>query len=191
MVIEKIINKVRRIQNLLFSGIIKFCFKYPGKNLFVEYPIRIVGGNHIKIGNNFSSFGRLRIEAHAFHNGFNFSPELIIGDNVSINYDCHIGCINKIIIGNDVLIASRVTILDHFHGDISLEALEIPPSQRKIVSKGPIIIEDNVWIGEGVAIMPNVTIGKNSVIGANAVVTKDFPPNSIIGGIPAKLLQQL
>lgn len=191
MLVEKIINKIRRIQNLLFSWIIKSCFKSAGKNFFVEYPIRIVGGNYIKIGRNFSSFGRLRIEAHEFHNGFRFFPDLIIGDNVSMNYDCHIGCINKIIIGNDVLIASRVTILDHFHGDISLEALQTPPSRREIVSKGPIIIEDNVWIGEGVAIMPNVTIGRNSIIGANAVVTKDFPANSIIGGIPAKVLKQL
>ncbi len=191
MILEKLINKIRRIQNFLFSEIIKYCFKSAGKNFFVEYPIRITGGNNIVIGNNFTSFGRLRIETFESHNGFKFTPQLSIGNNVSMNYDCHIGCINKIVIGNNVLIASRVTVLDHFHGEISSSELKIPPSERKIVSKGPIVIGNNVWIGEGVAIMPDVTIGENSIIGANAVVTKSFPANSIIGGIPAKLLKQL
>lgn len=189
--VEKIINKLRRIQNLIFSQILKTSFKSAGSNFFVEYPLRAVGGTHITIGNNFCSFGRLRLEAHDFHNGVRFFPQISIGDNVSLNYDCHIGCINKIVIGNNVLIASRVTILDHFHGEISVEALNTPPSKREIISKGAVIIEDNVWIGEGVAIMPNITIGKNSIIGANAVVTKSFPANSIIGGIPAKILKQL
>jgi acetyltransferase-like isoleucine patch superfamily enzyme len=54
-----------------------------------------------------------------------------------------------------------------------------------------VIIEDNVWIGEGAAIMPNVTIGSNSIIGANSVVTHSFPSNSVIGGIPAKLIKTL
>lgn len=189
--IEKILNKIRRIQNMIFSQILKTSFKSAGKHFFVEYPLRSLGGEYITIGDHFCSFGRLRLEAHAFHNGFRFSPQISIGDNVSLNYDCHIGCINKITIGNNVLIASRVTILDHFHGEINSESLSIPPSQRAIISKGPVVIEDNVWIGEGVAIMPNITIGKNSIIGANAVVTKSFPANSIIGGIPAKILKQL
>ena len=53
------------------------------------------------------------------------------------------------------------------------------------------IIKDNVWIGEGVAIMPNVRIGKNAIIGANAVVTKDVPENTVVGGNPAKIIKQL
>ena len=65
------------------------------------------------------------------------------------------------------------------------------PSLRKLYSKGPVIIEDNVWIGEGVAILPNVIIGENSIIGANAVVTKDIPRNSVVGGNPAKIIRTL
>ncbi|MBP1617531.1 MAG: putative acetyltransferase [Bacteroidetes bacterium] len=162
-----------------------------GKGFRVEYPLRLLGGKDISIGNYFNAFGRLRLEAFDNHNGYKFSPEIIIGNNVSLNFDCHIGCINRIKIGDNVLIASRVSILDHSHGEISSEALGIPPSKRKIVSKGPIIIEDNVWIGEGAVILPNVIIGKNTIIGANSVVTKSFPANSVIGGIPAKLIKQL
>ena len=60
-----------------------------------------------------------------------------------------------------------------------------------MVSKGPVIIEDNVWIGEGVCVLPNVTIGRNSIVGANSVVTKSFSENSVIAGNPAKLIKVL
>jgi acetyltransferase-like isoleucine patch superfamily enzyme len=67
--------------------------------------------------------------------------------------------------------------------------LELPPMSRPLVSKGAVIIKDNVWIGEGVAIMPGVTIGENSIIATNAVVTKDIPPNCVAAGVPAKVIK--
>jgi acetyltransferase-like isoleucine patch superfamily enzyme len=188
--IFKIINLVRRFQNTIYSTFIKLGFKSAGKNFFIEYPSRLVGGEAIEVGDNFYCYGGLRLEAYRKHNGFCFSPSIKIGDNVSFNFDCHIGCISHISIGNNVLIASKVFITDHYHGDMSKEDMLLPPAKRKIFSKGPVVIEDNVWIGEGVAIMPNVTIGKNSIIGANAVVTKSFPENSIIAGIPAKQIKK-
>ncbi|SDD95887.1 transferase hexapeptide (six repeat-containing protein) [Mucilaginibacter pineti] len=175
----------------LKSGYIKKSFKKCGKNFTIEYPFYHIGLSCISIGNNFYSFAGLRLEAHKIHLGHRFSPMILIGDNVSINYDCHIGCINNIQIGNNVLIASKVFITDHFHGSADSESIKLPPSERTVISKGPVIIEDNVWIGEGVAILPNVTIGKNSIIGANAVVTKSFPKNSVIGGNPAKLIKTI
>ena len=99
--------------------------------------------------------------------------------------DVHIGCIDEVRIGNNVLMASRIYISDHFHGNTSIETLKLAPLERPLISKGPVIIEDNVWIGEGVCIMPGVKVGRNAVIGANAVVTKDVPPYSIAVGIPA------
>jgi len=187
----RFINICRRVQNIIYSYLYVFGIKSVGKNFRIEYPARIHGGEFINIGKNFSSFARLRLEAYAKHNGHTYKPLITIGDNVSINFDCHIGCINKIVIGHNVLIASKVFITDHFHGSTDFTSIQVPPSKRKVQSKGPIIIEDNVWIGEGVAIMPNVTIGKNSIIGANAVVTKSFPENSIIGGVPARLLKNV
>ena len=54
----------------------------------------------------------------------------------------------------------------------------------------PIVIEDGVWCGANVTILKGVTIGKDSIVAAGAVVTKSFPPYSIIGGVPAKLLKK-
>jgi len=162
-----------------------------GENAFIQFPLYLFGGKSIIVGKNFSSDQRLRLDTFENFLGDKFNPEIIIGDNVSIQKDCHIGAINKIVIGNNVLLASKVYISDHFHGEISLEALSLTPAKRRLFSKGPIIIEDSVWLGEGVVVLPNVTIGENSIVGANSVVTKSFPKNSVIGGNPAKLIRIL
>jgi acetyltransferase-like isoleucine patch superfamily enzyme len=184
-------NLIVKIFNYIYSGVIKIGFKYVGKNFKIQFPLNVIGGDRIEIGDNFRGFSRIRIEAYSKHQNNYYDPRITIGHNVSINYDCHIGCVNKIVIGNGVLIASKVFITDHFHGGTDKIDLLLPPSSRKVISKGPVIIEDNVWIGEGVCIMPNVIIGENSIIGANAVVTKSFPSNSIIVGNPARLLRRI
>jgi acetyltransferase-like isoleucine patch superfamily enzyme len=166
-------------------------FKSFGKGSSIHAPVFVKNPQYVSIGNNFSALWNLRIEAWDKYYNDSFKPEVVIGNNVGLNSDVHIGCINKIIIGNNVLMASRIYISDHFHGEINKKSLLLPPVQRSLYSKGPIIIEDNVWIGEGVCIMPNVTIGKNSIIGANAVVNNSFPENSVIAGVPAKLIKTL
>lgn len=87
--------------------------------------------------------------------------------------------------------ASFVYISDHSHGEITRAELDLPPLGRLLYSKGPIIIGNNVWIGEKVCILPNVRIGDGAVIGANSVVTKDIPPHSVAAGSPAKVIKQL
>lgn len=86
---------------------------------------------------------------------------------------------------------SNILITDHQHGFVNKDDFETPLVKRKLYSLGPVIIEDNVWIGENVSIMPNVTIGRGCIIGANAVVTKSFPAYSVIGGIPARIIKEL
>ncbi|RLZ12699.1 acyltransferase [Faecalibacter macacae] len=168
---------------------IKNKFKNFGLNSRITLPILSNGLENVSIGNNFFAYGYLRIETFSEYLDDKFSPELIIGDNVNIEQYCHIGCINKVIIEDGVLIASRVYISDHYHGDTSSSNLR--PAKRNLTSKGPVVIKKNVWIGEGAVIMPGVTIGENSIIGANAVVTKSFPDNSIIAGVPAKLIKTI
>lgn len=166
-------------------------FKSIGNNFIVNFPLYLRGGKYISIGDNFNVGLRLRLEAYDEHLGYHFTPRIIIGNNVSINSDCHIGAINCIVIEDGVLIASKVFITDHYHGEVNSDAIQVSPSKRKLYSKGAVKIEKNVWIGEGVVILPNVTIGENSIIGSNSVITKDVPKNTVIGGNPAKIIKML
>lgn len=178
------------LNNVQWQGY-KRRFGSVGSNSFVEFPSLITNPQNIYIGNNFSALSRFRIETFNEYMGETFSPKIIIGDNVAFNNDCHIGCINRIEIGNNVLGASKIYISDHYHGQISADAIKSIPVERFLYSKGPVIIKDNVWIGECVAIMPGVTIGQNAIVGANSVVTIDVPDNSVVAGVPAKVVKRL
>ncbi len=176
---------------IMFNLFEKPLFKSFGNITFIGKDFNFLNKQYISIGNNFITLQRCRIEAITSYENVIFFPEISIGNNVTFNTDVHIGCINKITIGDNVLLASRIYISDHSHGEVNIDALNIPPNQRPLISKGEVIIEDNVWIGEGVSILANVSIGKNSIIGANSVVTKSFPENSVIAGVPARLIKIL
>lgn len=112
---------------------------------------------------------------------------LTIGDNVNMSDWVHIGALSSITIGNGCLIGSKVLITDHSHGstaDIASETL-VRPDARRLQSKGPVVIEDNVWLGDAVAVLAGVTIGKGAIVGANSVVTHDIPNNTVWAGAPA------
>jgi acetyltransferase-like isoleucine patch superfamily enzyme len=182
---------LKNYKNVLYSYWLKNSIKNCGKGFHVQSPAYIKGGEYITISEGFFSLERLRLECWDNYGNDKFTPNLIIGTNVIMNYNVHIGCIDKVSIGSNVLFASNIFITDHQHGFIDERDLNISPVDRSLSTKGPVIIEDNVWIGENVVIMPNVTIGKGSIIGANSVVTRSFPENSVISGIPARLMRTL
>ena len=160
-----------------------------GENIQIENPFIIEGHKFISIGNNFRCRHNLRIEALEAYGSQIFSPNISIGNNVTVESNFHVGCINNITIGNGVLIASNVFISDHSHGDYSPEQLVLEPLERKLFSKGEVNIGNNVWIGEDVTILAGVTIGDNVIIGAKSLVTSSFSSNCVIAGIPAKILK--
>jgi len=95
-------------------------------------------------------------------------------------------CNGKIVIGEDCCVGYRVSIKSWTH-DISNPCLRI---DGQIAGRSSdIVIGDRVWIGDGVFIREGVAIGSDSIIGANTVVTKSFPPGSIVAGVPAKMLR--
>lgn len=193
-IIDKFVNMISEIKTKFEtseSRNLQKIFKTVGDNFLISYPYQISGNEYISIGSNFRAAHHLRLEAVSNYAGVNYSPVVKIGDNVTIESNCHIGAINEIVIGNGVLIASNVFISDHFHGDITKNVLSIPPAKRKLSSKGSVIINDNVWVGDSVCILSGVTIGENTIIGANSVVTKSFPANVVIAGVPAKIIKTI
>jgi maltose O-acetyltransferase len=106
--------------------------------------------------------------------------QITIGDNCFINPGCLLdGRFGKIVIGNNVDIARGSWIFTLEHD---------PHDDYHCLKYGDVIIEDHVWIASRVTILPGVTIGRGSVIATGAVVTKNIPPMSIAGGVPAKVI---
>lgn len=149
------------------------------------------GGKHISIGDE------TIIQRHAIlgcwtrYHDQTFSPCITIGDHCNIGEYCHITAINQIVIGNGLLTGRFVLITDNSHGGLSQAEAAIPPAARKLVSKGPVVIGDNVWIGDKVTILAGVHIGDNAIIAANAVVTEDVPANTLVAGVPASVRRRL
>lgn len=178
-----------RIRWLFCSFKLKEC----GIKNFMSYSFSIIEPQNISMGSNVS-FGHNSIVAcYEYHFGTKtgYKPELYIGNNIQFGNYNHISCLNRIKIGDGVLTGDNVSIIDNFHGKLSIDEMDIEPAKRDLYSKGPITIGKNVWIGKNVCIMPNVTIGDYAIIGANAVVTHDIPACAVAVGVPAKIIKMM
>jgi lipopolysaccharide O-acetyltransferase len=180
-----------RGQRKSYNYLLGACLHSPvGLNIHPSAFIR--GPRNMEIGNNFIAGRHLWLEAVEVHNGKTFRPRIVIKNDVALNDFVHVAAAEYVEIGNNVLIASKVYISDHGHGTyVGKEQSnpEMPPSAR-LLSGQPIIIEDNVWIGEFVSVLKGVKIGFGSVIGSNSVVSKSIPPRSIAAGVPARVIKQ-
>ncbi len=161
---------------------------YPSARL-IRLPFDIRNRRYISIGKGFTTGVGCRIEAYPQSGK---DKVLLFGDNIEINDYVHISAGEKIVIGNNVLIASKVFISDINHGNYTGIDQDNPmsiPNSRALSTKS-IEIKDNVWIGEGVCIMSGVTIGFGCIIGASSVVTKSIPDYCIAVGTPAKVIKK-
>ena len=156
------------------------------------YPISFrCGSQFFKIADG-CTFGKHSIiTAWETYREYKYTPSVTIGNNCVFGNYLHLTCCNKIVIGKNLLTGKWVTISDNSHGQIDEETMKYPPTERPLYSKGPIVIGDNVWIGDKVTILAGVEIGDNSIIGANSVVTKSIPANVIAAGIPARIIKQI
>ncbi len=147
--------------------------------------------NDIVLGDNVKMYGILHSQNHA---------KIICGNDVTIGANTLIGAVNSVVIGNGTTISYNVVIMDNNNHPINPEdrkfIFQNPnpafPLRRmwKISDSSPIVISDNVWIGERSVILKGVTIGENSIVGIGSVVTKNVPPNCIVAGNPAVVVKQ-
>ena len=110
--------------------------------------------------------------------------DISVGRNVFVNQNCTFYDLGGLTIGDDVMIGPNVSLITSSH--------PLAPSERRdgVLAK-PIVIERNVWIAAGATIIGGVTVGENSVVAAGSVVTRDVPPNTLVGGNPARVIRSI
>ena len=113
----------------------------------------------------------------------NFGRHIRLGKNVFINHACSFLDLGGITIEDDVLIGPRVNLVTEDH--------PVDPTLRRTLIVKPIVVKRNAWIAANATILPGVTVGENSVVAAGAIVNKDVPPNSVVAGVPARILRSL
>ena len=111
----------------------------------------------------------------------NFGRFIRLGKNVFINHACSFLDIGGITVEDDVLIGPNVNLVTENH--------PTDPNDRKTVLLKPIVIKRNVWIGAAATILPGVTIGENAIVAAGAVVSRDVATNTVVAGVPAKVVR--
>jgi acetyltransferase-like isoleucine patch superfamily enzyme len=158
-----------------------------GHDLHLGAGTRIMGASRVAIGDRFVAGPLLWIEAVEEYNGFKYLPRITVGRNVTCSDMVHIAATGEVLIGDGVLMGSKVHITDHSHGVYSFldqDPPSTPPSRRRL-STGRVEIQGNVWLADHVVVLPGVTIGFGTIVGANSVVADDLPAGVIAVGTPA------
>lgn len=177
------VNLILLLINLIRT---KFIFK---EAKIIRFPFDIRGKKYIQISKGFTTGSGCRVEAYPLDN----RKVLLFGENFQMNDYVHITAMKNVVIGNNVLFASKIYISDCSHGSYNGDENDsnpyMIPKDRPLFSKA-VFIQDNVWLGEFVSVLPGVTIGKGTIVGANSVVSKSLPPYVIAVGSPAKPIKK-
>lgn len=140
---------------------------------------KIIFGDCVKIG----SYSKLLSTSHFSK----FGKGLIMGSNSAIGDFTHFGAPGGIVIGNDVIMGSYISFHSENHNFADTSKLI---REQGVSSKG-IVLGNNIWVGAKVTFLDGCEVGDNSVVAAGAVVTGKFPKNSIIGGVPARVIKDI
>lgn len=172
-----------RIRKWKYCRVLGSCTKdfYIAENVEIQNPQCLFLGKGVGVGAN-SFIGPVTVYREK-----KYSPRIEIGDGTWVGKNCSIAAINRVEIGKHVLFAGFVHITDHSHG---FEDISKPVAPQPLTSKGPVIIEDDCWLGFGCEILSGVHIGKHCVVGARAVVTHDVPAYSVVAGNPARIIKR-
>jgi acetyltransferase-like isoleucine patch superfamily enzyme len=160
--------KLRFGRRLQTDGI---CFVCPGVKLEIGRGARLHIGRWAWIGHGC----KLRV-----HEG-----EVSIGAKTVMGQECTISAFQHVSIGRECIVADRVMLIDFDHGVTEVER----PVRLQGIYKRDVRVGHNVWVGYGACVLRGVTIGDNAIVGTNAVVTREFPANAVLGGVPARLIR--
>ncbi len=144
----------------------------------------------IHIGKHCEIYGQLQSQG---------AGEIWIGDHCAIYERSVVGSVSSVRIGSCVVISNQVHIFDNNNHPVSpalrekmcREGFHTPAWRWEHSVSKPVVIEDNVWIGENAAILKGVTVGRGSVVACHAVVTKDVPPYTLVAGNPARVVKEI
>lgn len=189
-VVNKFLHRIKLIPVSFRNFYLRRCFLQCHGSVYFGSVQCLIGSKHISIGQNTGFGDGLFLTVWDHYQDQEFTPTVKVGKNCWFGLYCHITAVNKILIGDNLLIGKWVTITDNSHGNTDYESLIVPPTKRPIISKGPVIIGNNVWIGDKATILPGVTIGDGAVIAANTVVTKDVPPYCVCAGNPGIIVKK-
>ncbi len=112
-----------------------------------------------------------------------YGANLRIGKGVFINSGVMFTDLGVITLADNVLVGPNATIISVNH--------PLDPQKRHEVEMKPVLIDENAWLGANATILPGVTVGQNAVVAAGAVVTKDVPANTVVAGVPAKIIKKI
>ena len=178
----------RLIRKLFYTLTRPLYLKSFGDESIINFPRILKGRKCISVGTKVTIAPHSWIEGFRTYANQSFTPVIEIGNNTAIGRYCTITAIDKVQIGENCLLSEYVYISDHMHDVFGAEPG--PLVERELIPKGPVKIGDQCFIGFRAIIMPGVSLGCNCVVGAGSVVTKSFPENSIVAGVPARLIRK-
>ena len=190
----KLHERLMGYKNTLYTLWIKNFLGCIGEHSRICYPCSLQGGGqkNISIGDYTTIQGTSILGCWTKYGDIVFpNASITIGNHCCIGEYNHITACNKITIGDGLLTGRYVIISDNSHGGLSEKESIIEPAKRDLKFKGEVVIGNNVWLGDKVAVLSGVHIGHNVIVAANAVVTKDLPNNCIAAGVPARVVKML
>lgn len=153
-----------------------------GRQVFIGDRVIVFqggGGGPIELGDRVNVWGDSMLETGE-------GGQIRVGAETRINRGVHVvSYVSPIYIGRDVGLGANSLLYSFNHG----ARLGIPYIEQPLVTKGPIVIEDRVWIGMGSIILSGVHIGKGAIVAAGSVVTDDVPENAVVAGVPARVVK--